>query len=130
MTRITRRSFIKKSLAIAGATIAIGGTKSTGRDLGANETIRIAVAAPNGRGESHVGAFGKLPNVQIAYLVDPDTRTYAKRLKQMEELKAGKAETATDIRKVLEDKNLDAISIATPNHWHSLMTIWACQANK
>src|SRR6516162_1192511 len=122
---LTRRSFLKRSLA-AAATVTIAGTKSSGKVLGANDTIRIAVAGLNGRGGSHVGAWGGMKGVQIAYLIDPDTRTYAKRLKQIAD-KGGKEPTVVkDVRKALEDKDLDAISIATPNHWHALMTIWGC----
>src|SRR5438270_3323119 len=71
-----------------------------------------------------------MPNVEVAYLVDPDSRTYAGRIKQLSDKNRPVPKTEKDIRKVLEDKNLDAISIATPNHWHALMTIWACQAGK
>jgi predicted dehydrogenase len=141
MTRanLSRRQFMGRSLAAAsvGASFAIGGTKSSGRIIGANDTIRIAVAGLNNRGGSHVGEFAAMPGVEIVYLVDPDSRTYAKRIKQAAAVakKAGKSgghEPATekDIRHVLEDKSVDAITVATPNHWHSLMTIWACQAGK
>jgi predicted dehydrogenase len=141
MTRsnLNRRQFMGRSLAAAGvgAGFAIGGTKSSGRIVGANDTVRIAVAGLNGRGGEHVGQFAAMPGVEIVYLVDPDSRTYAKRLKQIATTteKAGKSEghapaTEKDIRRVLEDKSVDAISIATPNHWHALMTIWACQAGK
>jgi predicted dehydrogenase len=129
MPRLTRRTFLRNTLASA-ATVTIAGTKSSGKVLGANDTIRLAVAGLNGRGESHVGAFGKMTNVEIVYLVDPDRRTYKKRQDQLSKLGRGEAKTATDIRKVLEDKELNAVSIATPNHWHSLMTIWACEAGK
>ncbi|HSQ58497.1 MAG TPA: Gfo/Idh/MocA family oxidoreductase, partial [Gemmata sp.] len=98
--------------------------------LGANDTIRIAVAGLNGRGGSHVGEFGAMKNVEVAYIVDPDTRTYKKRQDQLRKLGRTAAQTATDIRKVLEDKELNAVSVATPNHWHSLITIWACDAGK
>ena len=82
MARLTRRSFLKHTLATA-ATVTIAGTKSSGKVLGANDTIRIAVAGLNGRGGSHVGEFVGMKNVEIAYLVDPDTRTYKKRLDQL-----------------------------------------------
>src|SRR5205085_4722603 len=72
----------------------------------------------------------KMPGVSIAYLVDPDTRTFAKRQKQLRDLKAPEAKVEQDVRKVLERKDVDAITIATPNHWHALMTIWGCQAGK
>ena len=127
MSRFTRREFVKGSVA-AMATIAIAGTKSSGRVLGANETIRIAVAGLNGRGSAHVGAYAGMQDVQIAYLADPDTRTYARRLAQIRNAPAPR--TVQDIRRALEDRNVDAISIATPNHWHALMTIWAAHAGK
>jgi predicted dehydrogenase len=129
MARQTRRSFLKHTLA-AAATVTIAGTKSSGKVLGANDTIRIAVAGLNGRGDSHVGEFGKMDKVEVAYIVDPDQRTFKKRQDQLRKLGRPEAKTLTDIRKALEDKELNAISIATPNHWHSLMTIWACEADK
>jgi predicted dehydrogenase len=142
-SRVSRREFMGRTLGAAGvgAGFAIGGTKSTGRVLGANETVRVAVAGLNGRGASHVGEFAKMPGVAIAYLIDPDTRTYQKRLDQIEdcrrqvEKKGGQActqvrdvRTVQDVRRALDDKSVDAVSVATPNHWHALFTIWGCQA--
>jgi predicted dehydrogenase len=113
-----------------GAGFAIGGTKSSGRVIGANDTIRLAVAGLNGRGGAHIDEFVKMPGVEITYLVDPDTRTYKKRLEQIQK-KGGRAPaTSQDIRRVLEDNSVDAVTIATPNHWHALMTLWSCQAGK
>src|SRR5437016_8448285 len=129
MSHPHRRTFLKSSLA-AAASITIAGTKSSGRVLGANDTIHIAVAGLNGRGGSHVDAWTGMQGVEITYLIDPDTRTYAKRLKQSVRKGGKEPQTIKDVRQALEDKNLDAISIATPNHWHALMTIWACQAGK
>ncbi len=131
MAHLTRRTFLKSSLA-ASVTFTIGGTKSTGRVLGANDTIRVGVAGLNGRGGAHVSEFAERfkDNVQIAYLIDPDTRAFAGRVRQVEAKGGTTPKTVQDIRTALEDKNLDVISIATPNHWHALMTIWACQAGK
>src|SRR5437016_13251190 len=129
MSLPTRASSCKGTLA-AAATITIAGTKSSGKVLGANDTFRIGVAGRNGRGGEHVKQFGGMKDVQITYLIDPDTRTWARRVKEVEKNGSGTPKTVQDVRKALEDKNLDAISIATPNHWHSLMTIWACQAGK
>ena len=131
-SHLSRRQFMNRSLAVAGAGagFAIGGTKSSGRVIGANDTVRLAVVGLNGRGGSHVDEFGKTPGVEITYLVDPDTRTFKKRLDQIAE-KGGRAPaTVQDIRRVLEKKEVDAISVATPNHWHALLTIWGCQAGK
>jgi hypothetical protein len=64
------------------------------------------------------------------YLVDPGTRTFDKRIHQIESHGGRAPSTVQDIRRVLDDKNVDVVSIATPNHWHALMTIWAAQAGK
>lgn len=127
---INRREFVKQSALVAGATFAIGGTKSSGNILGANESIRIACAGLNGRGASHVGAYAGMKGVEITYLVDPDSKTFANRAKTIKEKSGGTPKEIADIREALDDKNVDAVSIATPNHWHALMTIWSCQAGK
>jgi predicted dehydrogenase len=129
MARPNRRSFLKHTLA-AAATVTVAGTKSSGRVLGANDTIRVAVAGLNGRGTAHTGAYLGMKNVQIAYIVDPDRRTYKKHLDPIAKKGMPAPQTLTDIRKALEDKELTAVSIATPNHWHALMTIWACEHDK
>jgi predicted dehydrogenase len=95
-----------------------------------NETVRVAVVGCGGRGASHVGAWTSRPNVELAGLVDVDdshTERYNGNL-----VKQGKktVPTVRDVRKFLDDKSIDAISIASPNHWHALQTIWACQAGK
>jgi predicted dehydrogenase len=131
-SQLSRRQFLNRSLAAAGvgAGFAIGGTKSSGRILGANDTIHVAVAGLNGRGGSHVGEYSKMTGVEITHLVDPDTRTFKTRLDQIRKNGGREPATVQDIRRVLEDKSVDAVSVATPNHWHALMTIWACQSGK
>ena len=129
MTRQSRRQFIQRTLA-AAATVTVAGTKSSGQVVGANEAIRVAVAGLNGRGSAHISAYVGMPNVRISHLVDPDTRTYASKVRQIQQRSGMAPETASDIRRVLEDRNLTAVSIATPNHWHALMTVWAAQAGK
>jgi predicted dehydrogenase len=130
MTRPNRRSFLKGSLAAVGAGFAIGGTKSSGRVLGANDAVRVGVAGLHGRGEAHVGEFTGLEGVQVTYLIDPDARTFASRVEAVKARGGNAPRTVQDVRRALDDEELDAISIATPNHWHSLMGIWACQAGK
>lgn len=76
MTRLDRRQFGKAALAVA-ATITIAGTKSSGKVLGANDTVRVAIAGLNGRGSAHVGGYVSQKGVEIAYLVDPDKRTFS-----------------------------------------------------
>lgn len=129
MSRPTRRQFLQTSLAF-GAGVVIAGTKSSGKVLGANDRIRIGVAGLKGRGSAHVGGYVGLKNVEITYLIDPDQTTWAAREKTVRDQGGNQPKLVQDVREALDDKNLDAISIATPNHWHSLMTIWACQAGK
>ncbi len=100
------------------------------RVLGANDRVRVALCGVRGRGMDHLRNYSKLPNVEIAAICDIDDTVAAKCLAAIEKMGAPKPQTFVDIRKLLEDKNIDAISIATPNHWHALMAIWGCQAGK
>jgi predicted dehydrogenase len=130
MPKTTRRKFLKDSL-VAGTAFAVCGTRSTAR-AGANNRLRIAVAGVNGRGSSHMKGWLDQDNVEIAYLIDPDQRALAQKMKYLEGKVEGRfaCKGVADVRQALDDKSLDAISVATPNHWHSLMTIWAAQAGK
>ena len=138
MSRLTRRRFVQLAAAGLGATAASGihadfviaGTKSSPRVLGANDKVRVAVAGIHGRGGDHIGEYCNLKGVEVAYLVDPDTTQFAARVKSVEKRAGNKPQCVQDLRKALEDKDLDAVSIASPNHWHSLLTIWSCQAGK
>ena len=129
---LSRRSFLRQAAATAGvgATFAIAGTKASGRILGANDTVHVGVAGINGRGQSHMKEFANQKNVQVTHLIDPDARLHENRVAKIKEMAGNTPKCYQDIRKALEDKDLDAVSIATCNHWHSLITIWACQAEK
>ena len=140
MSRLTRRNFLQ-STAAAGAGLILTGTKASGNIKGANDRVRIAVAGLNGRGSSHISGWLGQSNVELAYLIDPDANVLARQMKAVQaridkQVADGKIETPykvqgfSDVRQALEDKNLDAISVATPNHWHSLMTIWGAQHGK
>jgi len=129
MTQLTRRNFLQTS-AIAGGSLLLTGTKASGFVNGANDRVRIAVAGLNGRGKSHLGGWLGQDNVEVAYVVDPDRDVLSRTVKGLHEKGVENVKGVTDVRRVLDDKNIDAISIATPNHWHSLMTIWGAQAGK
>jgi len=132
MSKLTRRRFIKNTAAASTVfpLFTIAGTKASGKVLGANDTIRIGVAGINGRGKSHIDAFAPMDNVEVTYLIDPDSRLFESR-SSMVRSKGGNDPTCVqDIREALDDDNLDAVSVATCNHWHSLITIWGCQAGK
>src|SRR5437870_1759955 len=128
MAHQKRRDFLKT--VAAAATITIAGTKASGRVLGANDIIRIGVAGINGRGTAHIDGFGPMSSVQVTYLIDPDSRLFGSRCQRVRDRSGNTPRTVQDIRTALEDQQLDAISIATPNHWHALMTVWAAQAGK
>ncbi|MFW6169810.1 MAG: Gfo/Idh/MocA family protein [Planctomycetota bacterium] len=121
MSRIHRRTFLQGALGAAGAaaTFHISSDKAGARILGANERLRIAVCGMNGRGRSHYNSYKNTDGVEVSWVVDPDRRKLR-----------GADNTTTDVREALDDKNLDAISVATPNHWHSMMVILAAKAGK
>jgi predicted dehydrogenase len=98
--------------------------------LGANDTIRVAVIGVNGRGKSHYNGFQEIPNVKVTTFVDPDIEVANERAKDFESKYGHRPNIVQDMRKVFDDKQIDVVGIATPNHWHALATIWACQAGK
>ncbi|MEW5974166.1 MAG: Gfo/Idh/MocA family oxidoreductase [Acidobacteriota bacterium] len=129
MSSLSRRSFAKK--AGRAALLATGPFVMTGlARQSPNDTMNVAVMGIRSRGRDHATTLAQLPNVNCATLCDIDERLFPKALAEVEELAAKRPKTETDIRRVLDDKDIDAISIASPNHWHALATIWACQAGK
>jgi len=131
-----RRDFIKKGV-IATAGLAIGGmgfsSKSYASIIGANERIIAAVVGIGGRGGDHVGAWCNLKDskkVTLKTICDVDELYFAQTAKTIENRTKVKPLTEWDMRRVLDDKEIDVVSFATPNFWHALGTIWACQAGK
>ena len=138
----SRRDFIKK-LGVSTAALSVGNTllgshtasafsaKSYRNIIGANERIRIATIGVNSRGNSMGGTFAQQQNTEVACVCDVDERTIPKAIKRI--MDAGQTSTPQsekDLRRVLENKNIDAIYTATPDHWHAPLTIMACQAGK
>lgn len=132
----TRRTFIKKSAVV-----------STGITLGApmyiknfiqdkpSERINIAVAGINDRGgfyggTGHTANFTKIKNSRVVAICDADENLFPKAITDIEALGGEKPITFVDYRNLIGNKDIDAVSIATPDYWHALMTIWACQAGK
>src|SRR5258705_9686844 len=120
---MNRRHFLMSTAAAAGASALKGGPSI-------NDTVRVACVGIRGQGNSHIREYSKMANVEIAALCDVDENVLNKRLGEVESCGKKRPAAFTDVRKLLEDKSIDAISIATPNHWHSLIGIWACQAGK
>ena len=127
MKPITRRTFIKTTAAGAGAAVA---GLPFAKVQGANDDIRVAVVGFHGQGGSHIERFVKMDGVRLVALCDVDGRVLDRKAESLAKEHSIKVEKYTDVRKLLEDKDIDAISTATPNHWHSLVTVWGCQAGK
>jgi predicted dehydrogenase len=131
MKNVSRRHFIRNS----GAALAGAGMLSTSRSSvwaqvqGANDRVRVAIVGVRKKGIEHIKAFGETPGVQIAALCDCDTQFLDLEVKN---LKARNQTVAAhvDVRRALDDRNIDAVILSVPDHWHALMTVWACQAGK
>ncbi len=131
-----RREFIRQSI-IGGAGIAIGGVglsaKTYASVKGANERINLAVIGIRGQGGGHISRWCELKdnrNVRVKTICDVDEQYFPDKLKAIVDATGERANSEWDMRRVLDDRNIDAVSFATPNHWHALGTIWACQAGK
>jgi predicted dehydrogenase len=126
MSEINRREFIAGGAAVGMTILARSSAGSP------NDAIRVAVVGVNGRGRDHLRGYGglKKDNVEVVAVCDIDENILNGRLADFEKREGKKPKGYTDIRKLCEDKEIDVVSIATPNHWHSLAAIWACQAGK
>ena len=133
---LTRRAFLDRTaIATAAAALAarpfqsVFAQEETARPAGPNDKIRVAVIGVNGQGGAHLGEWLANPDVELVAICDADPAAYAKHSKRFNELKTP-PRYEQDVRKLLEDESIDAVSIATPNHWHALMAVWAMQSGK
>ncbi|HET7180146.1 MAG TPA: Gfo/Idh/MocA family oxidoreductase [Chryseosolibacter sp.] len=130
-----KKEVIKGIAGTAGITMAGSAlsAKSYASVIGANDRMHVAVIGIHGRGVSHIHAWSSLKNshnIHLKTLCDTDEQFFAERAKIVVDKTGEKPLTEWDMRKVFDDKEIEAVSIATPNHWHALATIWACQAGK
>jgi predicted dehydrogenase len=130
MNGIGRRQFLKGSVASLSAAALTARAQAAPATQAAGDKLRVAVIGVNGQGRSHIGGFSQLRDVDILALCDVDETVLNQRADELEKTVEHKIARFTDIRKLLEDKTIDAVSIATPNHWHTLASIWAMQAGK
>jgi len=141
MRSVQRRQFIQTSAASLAALSAAQTARSTPDDApngdetanrSPNETLNVAVVGVRGRGMNHVGGFSNLKSkgVRITAICDADESVTGGARKRIADAFGREPTFYQDIRKLLDDDSIDIVSIATPNHWHALMTIWACQAGK
>src|SRR5687768_13138239 len=123
---IDRRTFLG-----AAAGLTLGATARAGRIVGANERVVVAVMGMGGRGTENARTFQGLPNVEVAYVCDPDAgRAEAAAVVVEKVAGARRPKTVADYRRILEDKDVDALVVTTCNHWHAPATIAACAAGK
>jgi predicted dehydrogenase len=128
-----RRSFLSQTaLTTAGVALAdkVFPAQNARKILGANDRINIAVVGIRGQGSAHIGGFSRIPNVRIKTLCDIDENQYAAKVKTLQSQFDYQPVTEWDMRRVFDDKEIDAVTFAIPNFWHALATIWACQAGK
>jgi len=135
---ISRREFITRG-SQAAAGVALGTTLAraafpapvvSSRVLGANDRIIVAGIGIRSQGKGNIESFARHDNVEVKTLCDIDKNLFADRVKDMKKVQGKEPGTEQDLRRVYDDKDIDAVMIATTNHWHSLATIWACQAGK
>ena len=125
-----RRKFLLAGAATVGAgTAAALHYKPWYRPLGSNADIRLGIAGLGGKGLDHALHFDKIPGARITAICDPDPNQFDK-IFAGTDLKRDAVRTHSDFRRLIEDGNTDAIVIASPNHWHALMGVWAMQAGK
>src|SRR5699024_5814277 len=125
---LNRREFVDTTLK-AGAALVVPAIIPS-LVFGANDRINAAVLGLNGRGKGHVKSLMELKNVEVKTLCDPDMNILRDRQKDFRKEYDQEVHLEQDLRKVMDNKDIDVVSLATPNHWHALATIWACQAGK
>jgi len=132
--QIHRREFIDRAVLSALAALSLGTPRTSGAEpqtppAGPNERLRAAVIGCNGQGGAHIGEWLRHPDVDLVAVCDVDPAAYAKHAKRFEKLD-NPPKYVQDVRRLLDDPTIHVVSIATPNHWHALMAVWAMQAGK
>jgi predicted dehydrogenase len=137
MTKISRRSFLESSAKASAATAALAGLGTaaaafgkTGRQTPPSDKVRVAFVGSGGQGKGNLGAFLRLPDVDCPAVCDVDDGHLADGLKLASNARGTAPEGYKDFRKILDRKDVDAVVVAAPDHWHPLITILACQAGK
>jgi len=118
---MNRRYFLQSSVALATLSKSV---------VAASDKVNLAFIGVRGQGKGLVNQFAGLPDVDISYLCDVDENVFAPAAKIVEEKKGKKPQMISDLRKALDDKSVDAIVIATPDHWHAPATLLGCAAGK
>jgi len=133
--KTTRREFLEKSIAgaatLAAASCARGGPREAAfRRSGPNDRLRMAVVGVRGRGAAHVSTWLRMSDVEVAAVCDVDPSVAGGPIAEVEGATGRKPAFVQDFRRILDDPSIDAVSVATPNHWHVLASYWAVEAGK
>jgi len=128
MLRLNRRTFVGQTLA-AGAAAALPDLASA-RPYGSNDRIRVALLGVKGQGRVHAGKWAEMKDAEVVAVCDPDSNVINDAMTAVEKKAGNKPAYVPDLRKIMDDKTIDAVSIAMPNHWHVLASIWAIQSGK
>jgi predicted dehydrogenase len=132
MTRVTRRRFFEESMIATAAAAATPQLlmAEDNTEKAANNTIRHAVIGCRIRGKVHAAEFGQQDGVEVAYVCDPDEALANELAATVEKQQGKRPQAVQDLRHIFDDKSVDTVSVAAPNHWHALAAIWAMQAGK
>ncbi len=128
--KVNRRSFLRTCSQTTGGIAAVTLLARVNKVLGANDRIRVAVVGIHGQGKQHIAEFHNQPGAEVIALCDVDENVLKERATQYGKLSGRSVKCYRDMRQVFDDKDVDAVSFATPNHWHALCGIWAMQAGK
>jgi predicted dehydrogenase len=121
-----RRSFV------AGSSLLAASVASSGASAAAdsNDKVRVCVIGVRGRGMGLATNFASNPNSVVTQICDVNENLFADTVKKLRDIQGVEPKPVQDLRRVMDDKSIDAIAVATPDHWHALATIWGCQAGK
>jgi predicted dehydrogenase len=127
---VNRRDFLKQTSVITAGLATLGSAFSLRAANSPNDKVIVGIIGCNARGMAHITGYLALPNAEIGYICDVDSRAVEKGIAAVAKKQQRKPKGVTDLRRLLEEKDLDAVSIATPDHWHAPATILACAAGK
>ena len=130
MNRVNRRRFFEDSIMAAAAVSLCTETVTAAGSISANEKLTAAIIGCGIRGKAHAQELAKLADVDIAYVCDPDPDRADEVGALLVELNRPMPKKVQDLRVVFDDKSVDVVFVATPNHWHALASIWAMQSGK
>jgi predicted dehydrogenase len=134
MSQLTRRQLLENSILAATAALAARAVPAPAEEAAGsaspNERINVAVVGVRGQGRAHLGAYARRRDTLVTYVCDADAEIGQARTDEVEKIQGFRPRFVQDVREVLDDAEVHAVSTATPNHWHALVSIWAMQAGK